>query len=207
VLHPEYPCLGARSVFSRDRATVCVFDELSGPGVAEQLTDELEAFAAATDLDEGFASLVAAFRGPAIEDEEHFERLLWEQLEQLHAADDEPWNPDVSDDPNDPHFAFSVAGSAYFVVGLHPRASRVARRTPIPVLVFNLHEQFEALRETQRFERMRDTIRRRDEELQGSVNPMMEDHGERSEARQYAGREVGEDWTPPFDPSGDEAES
>src|SRR6476620_7390004 len=75
-----------------------------------------------------------------------------------------------------PHFAFSLAGTAYFVVGLHPAASRIARRTPLPTLVFNLHEQFEELRQSERFERMRDTIRRRDQALQGSVNPMVADH-------------------------------
>jgi FPC/CPF motif-containing protein YcgG len=70
----------------------------------------------------------------------------------------------------------------------------------LPVLVFNLHEQFEALRESGAFERMRDTIRRRDEELQGSVNPMVGDYGTVSEARQYSGRKLEEGWEPPFEP-------
>ena len=94
-------------------------------------------------------------------------------------SDDQPWAPEVSADPKDPHFGFSVGGTPFFIVGLHPRASREARRMPLPILVFNLHEQFEALRESGGFERMRDAIRRRDEELQGSVNPMVSDHGER----------------------------
>jgi FPC/CPF motif-containing protein YcgG len=47
---------------------------------------------------------------------------------------------------------------------------------------------------------MRDTIRRRDTDLQGFLNPMVSDHGETSEARQYAGRAVPEDWSPPFEP-------
>ena len=71
---------------------------------------------------------------------------------------------------------------------------------PLPVLVFNLHEQFESLREEGGFERMRDTIRRRDEELQGSINPMVSDHGETSEARQYSGRRLGKAWEAPFEP-------
>ena len=44
----------------------------------------------------------------------------------------QPWDPRVSDDPANPHFAFSVGGTAFFVVGLHPQASRIARRTPCP---------------------------------------------------------------------------
>jgi FPC/CPF motif-containing protein YcgG len=46
---------------------------------------------------------------------------------------------------------------------------------------------------------MRDTIRRRDAELQGEPNPMVDDHGTRSEARQYSGRAVPDDWEPPTD--------
>src|SRR3954467_550740 len=76
VAHPEYPCLGARSVFHRDRATVRVYDELAGAGVAEQLLADLRAFAAQTHPEEGFASFVATFRAPAVLDEQHFERLL-----------------------------------------------------------------------------------------------------------------------------------
>jgi FPC/CPF motif-containing protein YcgG len=197
VLHPEYPCLGARSVFRRDRATVLVLEELGTLDSARRIVTALADFAATTDLREGFASLVTVFRGTDVQDEQHFERLLWRQLELVHEVDDAPWDPSVSADPDDPHFAFSVAGTAYFVVGLHPRASRIARRTPRPTLVFNLHEQFVELRTSERFARMRDTIRRRDTELQGSTNPMVADHGAASEARQYSGRLVPEDWHAP----------
>ena len=41
---------------------------------------------------------------------------------------------------------FSLSGTAFFVVGLHPNASRPARQFSSPVLVFNLHAQFERLR-------------------------------------------------------------
>jgi FPC/CPF motif-containing protein YcgG len=68
----------------------------------------------------------------------------------------------------------------------------------VPTLVFNLHEQFERMRSDGRYQRMRDTIRRRDTELQGFLNPMVSDHGDTSEARQYAGRAVPADWSPPF---------
>jgi FPC/CPF motif-containing protein YcgG len=197
VLHPEYPCLGARSVFNRDRATVLVLEQLGTLESARRIVAALARFAEATDVQDGFASLVTVFRATDVVDEEDFERLLWRQLELVHEADDSPWDPAVSPDPDNPHFAFSVAGTAYFVVGLHPHASRIARRTPLPTLVFNLHEQFEGLRSSDRFARMRDTIRRRDAELQGSTNPMVADHGATSEARQYSGRQVPDDWHAP----------
>jgi FPC/CPF motif-containing protein YcgG len=201
ILGPEYPCLGARSVFKRERATVVLHDDLEDPRAAAALLDQLRGFAADSDPDQGFLSFVAGFRGPRVRDEQHFEQMLWDLLQRLHDEDDEPWAPEVSANPQDPHFAFSVGGTAFFIVGLHPQASREARRMPLPILVFNLHEQFEELRANGGFERMRDAIRRRDEQLQGSINPMVSDHGESSEARQYSGRELEDDWVAPFDPA------
>lgn len=200
ILGPEYPCLGARSVFKRERATVVLHDDLEAPETARTLLEQLREYAVTVDPEEGFVSFVAGFRGPEVRDEKHFEEMLWGLLQRLHDVDEQPWAPEVSADPNDPHFAFSVAGTPFFIVGLHPKASREARRMPLPVLVFNLHEQFESLREEGGFERMRDTIRRRDEELQGSINPMVSDHGETSEARQYSGRKLEKAWEAPFEP-------
>lgn len=200
ILGPEYPCLGARSVFKRERATVVLHGDLEAPETARTLLEQLREYAVTVDPEEGFVSFVAGFRGPEVRDEKHFEEMLWGLLQRLHDVDEQPWAPEVSADPNDPHFAFSVAGTPFFIVGLHPKASREARRMPLPVLVFNLHEQFESLREEGGFERMRDTIRRRDEELQGSINPMVSDHGETSEARQYSGRKLEKAWEAPFEP-------
>lgn len=199
VSRDDFPCLGARSVFRRDNAVMQVYDELGSDEATSALLSDLAAFADEVDVEAGFASFVAIFRRPRLQNEQHFEDLLWAQLRRLHGADEQAWNPDVSADPTDDHFAFSVGGTAYFVVGLHPVASRDARRTVSPTLVFNLHAQFEALRASGRFERMRDLIRHRDEQLQGSVNPMVSDHGHYSEARQYSGRAVGDDWVAPFE--------
>jgi FPC/CPF motif-containing protein YcgG len=68
----------------------------------------------------------------------------------------------------------------------------------MPTLVFNLHEQFELLRQSGKFSQMRDKIRERDKQLQGSTNPMVSDYGSQSEAAQYSGRRVGPDWEAPF---------
>ena len=201
IAHHDYPCLGARSVMRRGRATVHVYGELDTLETARLLLHDLRQFASEVDLDDGFASFIAVFRGPQVRDEKHFERILWSQLRRLHEVDDAPWNDQVSRDPQDEHFGFSVAGSAYFVVGMHPMASRDARRAASPTLVFNPHEQFTRLRASGHFLRMRDLIRDRDRQLQGSVNPMVSDHGATSEARQYSGREVGVGWQAPFGPA------
>ncbi len=64
--------------------------------------------------------------------------------------------------------------------------------------MFNSHLQFEKLRSDGRFDKMKEIIRNRDEALAGSINPMLSDHGEASEARQYSGRAVEPEWKCPF---------
>jgi FPC/CPF motif-containing protein YcgG len=90
-----------------------------------------------------------------------------------------------------------MAGQAFFVVGLSPQGERWARRFPWPTLVFNAHEQFEQLRRSGQFSRIRERIRERDVELEGEANPNLADFGNHTEARQYSGREVERDWTCP----------
>lgn len=210
VAHPQYPCLGARSVFRRDAVTTTVLDDLSDTssgGALDRLGERLRDYASEVDVAGDLVSFAACFRGPVVGSEPEFEQLLWRALQHLHDHDGQPWARGVPRDPADPHFSFSVAGVPFFVVGLHPAASRVARRAPLPTLVFNLHDQFERLRSDGRFARMRDTIRRRDTELQGTPNPMTVDHGLASEARQYSGRAVPDSWSPPFraEPPAEEA--
>src|SRR5207244_4323508 len=86
-------------------------------------------------------AFVAVFTGRPPRGEADFERRLWLQLQQLHDRDDPSpgWDPSVSNDPEDARFAFSFAGCALFVIGLHPDSSRLARRFAWPTLVFNPH--------------------------------------------------------------------
>ena len=196
---PEYPCVGAKSVVNRNTVEVAVFDSMAEPASTAVLLDRLSAFVTAPCDEAGFRSFMAAFRGPVPASEEEFERLLWRQLDLLRDLDPSGWDPAVSSDPTNPHFCFSVAGTAAFVIGMHPLASRLARRSPLPVLVFNPHAQFERLRAAGGYDRVRDVVRRRDAKLQGTINPMVADHGQGSEARQYSGRVVDAGWRAPLD--------
>jgi FPC/CPF motif-containing protein YcgG len=193
-----YPCVGAKSAFKRGQAAHVVLDDMRDAGTPASLRDHLSRFGEQTDFTDGFHTFLASFRLPHMSTEAQFERHLWDLLQRVHDADEQPWDPAVSSDPSSPHFGFSVAGRAYFVIGLHPAASRVARRFPLPTLVFNAHEQFERLRADGRFDGLKETIRRRDEALQGEVNPMAHDHGDASEALQYSGRRQPGTWTPPL---------
>ena len=202
IRNPPFPCVGAKSALTRGRLRIAVARDIPGGQDDARLDGALLAFLgrykARPDL---FQSFAVVFEGPHDLSEETFEGALWARAQALadqdcrigHAAD-----PRVADDPDDPHFSLSLAGEAFFIVGLHPRASRLARRFEAPVLVFNLHDQFERLRAEGRYERLRETILARDIDLAGSVNPMLARHGERSEAVQYSGRAVPADWACPF---------
>jgi len=171
--------------------------------VTEGLARDLYAFTAERQgFESDFTTFVAVFREREPGDELAFERTLWSQLQRLHDLDAgyHPWDARVSDDPESPKFSFSVAGDAFFVIGMHPGASRSARRFAWPTLVFNAHEQFENLRADGRFEPLQSRIRERELRLDGRINPNLSDYGYHSEARQYSGRPTEPTWTCPFRP-------
>jgi FPC/CPF motif-containing protein YcgG len=201
VADAAFPCLGAKAAFHAEGHIIAVYDSLGAERSSRALGEELERFVHSDlRLTNDYATFVAIFREPRSLGEEEFERLLWSQLSQLHRIDavHHPWDPTVASDPSDPHFSFSFAGQALYVVGLHAGSSRLARRFAWPTLVFNPHEQFERLRHDGKWRRMQRSIRARDIALQGSVNPMLSDFGEQSEARQYSGRVSDENWRAPF---------
>jgi FPC/CPF motif-containing protein YcgG len=199
VSRAEYPCLGARSAMRRGGCRVVVYGAMGTEDTSSALAVDLRAYARAAPDAASFSAFVAVFIETAPGSEAEFETALWRQLSLLSSVDDAAaWADGVSDDPEDPHFAFSFARTAYFVIGLHPESSRLARQFGWPALVFNPHSQFRQLRAQHRFERLRHAIRVRDVALQGDVNPNLADAGERSEARQYSGRAADETWRCPF---------
>jgi FPC/CPF motif-containing protein YcgG len=199
VQQPDFPCLGAKSVVRLNSYRLELYGALGSEGDAVTLVSDLASFSEAA-VDERLRAFIAVFPGSPPQDEIEFERRLWRQLQLLHEADPDHGRAaaGVSSDPDDPHFSFSVGGRAFFVVGLNPGSSRVARRFKWPALVFNPHEQFARLREEGRFNGLRSAIRARDMALQGTENPNLADFGERSEARQYSGRQTEADWKCPF---------
>jgi FPC/CPF motif-containing protein YcgG len=199
ILDPAFACVGAKSAVQREQYRLEVYVEMGGAASSRRLAGDLSDFVQSQDIgDPGFSTFAAAFGLPQIHDEQMFEALLWKQLQGLHRLDQAPWDPSVSSDPLDDTFAFSYAGRAFFVVGLHPAASRLSRQFAWPTLVFNARFQFEHLRARGQYERMQAVIRARERAIQGNENPMLSDFGTRSEARQYSGRPVEEGWTCPF---------
>lgn len=147
------------------------------------------------------STFVITFSDKRFADETSFESFLWDTLSEMHILDRNAgysWSDECSSDPSSPEFGFSLVNEPFFVVGLHPFASRESRRSPLPALVFNAHRQFRYLKKLGTFEKMQAEIHRREISIQGDLNPNLSNFGDDSEARQYAGNATDSGWKCPF---------
>ncbi|MBO0346004.1 YqcI/YcgG family protein [Roseibium sp. CAU 1637] len=198
----EFPCVGAKSALARGTMEFLVVEAIDTAVTDLDIYKAVHSFAQRLDLDSPvLQTLVVLFRQRDALSEAAYEEAMWDRIQCLHNIDvaaGENWNKGVDPDPEAKHFSLSLAGEAFFVVGLHPNSSRPARRFDHPVMVFNSHRQFEGLRADGRFDKMKEIIRARDTALAGDINPMLDDYGNSSEARQYSGRAVDSSWKCPF---------
>jgi uncharacterized protein len=196
LLHRMYPCLGGTSAIRTGTYRLGLYARIGSADAVRDCTEDLHAFLAdnAPDI-HPIAVFIAVFDGPVFPGETGFERALWRQLQAMHRADaaaigvldPEPITVDEAD------AGFIFGDRNFFVVGLHPAASRWARRFGWPTLVFNALTHDALLRSRGQYERMQGTIRRRDARLQGAVNPAVD----LPQVAQFAGRSVGNDWQCP----------
>lgn len=203
ILGDDFSCVAGKTAWLRSVVVHHHLGRLADAAATAELYPRLVEFARRRDeIDPLLASFAATFAEPADVPEEHFEELLWDQLQQLHELDAtrHDWDPIADRDPSSPRFALSLGGHAFFVVGLHSNASRITRRFPLPTLVFNSHLQFERLKARGIYQRIQDQVRRREMTLQGSLNPNLSEFGSASEAGQYSGRAVPPGWSCPFRP-------
>jgi FPC/CPF motif-containing protein YcgG len=161
-----FPCVGAKSALAKEQMRFVIGKDIRSAWddlrILPNLLDLATSYRADPVL---FQSLVVLFEKDAGLDEAGFETNLWARIQSL--TDKDEWlgqqpDPRVSSSPDEPHFSLSFGGEAFFVVGLHPAASRPARRFRTPALVFNLHDQFEQLRAQGRYEKLRASIMDRD---------------------------------------------
>ena len=197
----DFSCIGAKAALKGNLFRFGFYEEMNAPETNSLLAEDLRFFAEEQKkITTNYASFAAIFDAPCIETEESWENALWTQLKNLHEIDRRNfvWDSTVSDKPEDVNFSFSIGGTGFFIVGLFPHSSRKARRFSRLAMVFNPHAQFDRLRENGQYDRMQKTIRAREMNLQGSLNPNLSDFGTQSEARQYSGRAVEKEWKCPF---------
>lgn len=210
-----YPCVGAKAALARGQIKCMVAGHMACPkddgAILQFLYDFVDSYREGIRhrdrhgdrhgaTDGLFHSAAVLFTGPEGAGEGLFEGLLWQRLQALADLDagQYSFDPRVDSDPSAPDFSFSLKEEAFFIIGLHPASSRASRRFKYPVLAFNPHAQFQLLRENDQYESMKTVVRKRDIAYSGSVNPMLEDFGNSSEAAQYSGRQYDSDWQCPL---------
>jgi len=195
----QHPCIIAKSLFNDNSYSLYYYESMKQDSVAKTINEDIKDFISNYDFNSNtFESFIACFKNDHFETELNFEIALWDLLQRIHEHDSIDWDESVSSDIDDKNFSFSIQGKAFYIVGLHPNSSRISRRSPYVTVVFNLHWQFEKLREMGTFKRVRNRIRKNDKRIQGSINPVLEDFGQDSEVRQYSGRNVDDSWSCPF---------
>lgn len=197
-----FPCVAAKAALAKGQLEVFVADHMACPkddrAILEFIYNFTDKF---RESDKMFQSAAVVFRQPDVYDEQLYARFFWSRLQALADLDAAQYHYDarVSPDVHSENFSFSLKEEAYFIVGLHPAASRPARRFAYPALVFNPHAQFEKLRETGQYQKLQNIIRKKDAALAGDINPMLRDFGDASEAWQYTGQQLANNWKCPLD--------
>jgi hypothetical protein len=196
-----FPCIGAKAALELNQIRCMVADHMACPKDDRAILNFLYNFIDGLNRGENlYHSAAVLFREPRFPDEESFDCCLWQRLQSFADIDAENYAYDarVSSDVSSPHFSFSLKEEAFYIIGMHPASSRASRRFTHPVLVFNSHAQFERLRQSDKFDHFKTSVRKRDIAFSGSVNPMLEDFGKAPEIFQYSGRVYDADWKCPL---------
>jgi FPC/CPF motif-containing protein YcgG len=197
----DFPCIAAKAAHERHLVKCMVAGNMACPehdaAILQFLYDFTDAY---RNSNEFYHSAAIIFTGPQMNNEKTFDALLWQRLQALEMLDakNHTYDSRVEADPSSAKFSFSIKEEAFYIIGLHAASSRLARRFMHPTLVFNPHEQFEQLRASSKYDAMKNTVRKRDIALSGSVNPMLQDFGEASEVFQYSGRKYDDSWKCPL---------
>ncbi len=197
----SFPCVSAKAALAKGHIACLVVDHMACPkddtAILHFLHNFIDGYRCA---DAVFYSAAIIFKGPSALTETEFDTLLWKRLQALadHDAKNYSYDKRVDPDPVSANFSFSIKEEAFFIIGMHAASTRIARQFTYPTLVFNPHSQFEKLKQHNKYESLRDVTRKRDIVFSGSVNPMLDDFGRSSEARQYSGRMYDDQWKCPF---------
>lgn len=197
----DFPCVAAKDASRKNNIKIMIAGHMACPVDDKTILAFIYDFINSYRQDhKGFQSLAIIFKEPHCNDEKVFEALMWQRLQSLRNLDAKHFKYDyrVSPEPSSATFSYSLMEEAFFVLALHPFSSRPARRFQYPALIFNPHDQFMQMKAGGTYDKMKTIVRKRDMNYSGSVNPMLSDFGEGSEAFQYSGVVYDESWQCPL---------
>ena len=187
----DFPCLAGRSVARTDQYAFCAYPSMTDQKFASGIMHDMIRFQGEFGIPDQpvanghrFRSFVAAFQEPTPQSPEDGAEKLYTLLGNLHDENKQhyAWSEGFSNDPQSPNFGYSAGDSAFFLAFFHPKAYDVSRKSEITFVVFNSHAMLDSLKEEGKFDRLRDAIRARQDE----VHPYLGNHGDVLEFRQYA---------------------
>jgi FPC/CPF motif-containing protein YcgG len=193
-----FPCMAAQKAIRDFRVGFCLspepFNTVEGAELTVQylyrwIQDACYALLKAAAQPTAFATCIVVFPHTEFQNESVAEQQLWEFLTKMHQYDRNlhPWSDESSSFVYDKEFSMSLGGYAQFILFLSQCAMMPSRQFPQPMLVFNPHFIFQAMRRAENFADWRDAIRKREESLHGGWrNPKLIDFGDGPEAPQYA---------------------
>jgi len=182
VLAESFTCVPARIALIKGTYRLAFVDgELGSPLAARALGYTMERFVHdLPHLPSPFRPLLVSFDRPRMVTPVEFHYRVWDTMQLCAEIDQKLFAhaSDVSSDPMSEDFGFSCAGRGWFINAGYCGSERDARSFAWPTFICNLQSNFDELKATGRFERIRDKNRSRDVELQGSENPYLAEKGE-----------------------------
>ncbi len=197
----EFVCVAAKAALAKQQISCMVAGNMACPKDDQAIVNFLYSFIEVyRNSNELYHSAAVIFQQANVLDEATFDVLLWQRLQALSNIDSKtyPYDNRVDQDPESADFSFSLKEESFFIIGIHPQSSRAVRQFKYPTLVFNPHQQFEQLKETEKYQSLKKVVRKRDMVYSGSINPMLQDFGDASEVYQYSGRQYSKEWKCPL---------
>ncbi len=183
-----HPCIGARKIGLSRTFYSCIPGELTKISSALVFLKTLDEYFTASDPGDPIEkSLLVLFHDPITTPEDFFNKF-WSFAQTAHDLDSltHEWDSTVSNKISDDTFELSFRGRAVFPTTFHPCHNRTARRFMYPGWAHNLSSQFQALRDSNQFEKWKRSIRQADASTDpsGIHNPFLADTGTISAATQ-----------------------
>lgn len=190
ILDKSFPCVMAKAIMNNGFFNSFSLPNLKGESTKFALKNLQNFVTEMNEKNAKLSSCAIVVEDEELQDFETFEKEFWKFLKQLNSLDKKQFSadPTVDSDPSSPNFSYSIKSESFFIIALHPNSPRWARRFAKPAIVFNPHKQFEEMRSKGTFNKVRDLIRGKDKQLQGTINPMLENFGQKSEVYQYLGK-------------------
>ena len=111
IIEKNHPCIMANTVFAMNDYELHIHDGFGTQTTAKRLLAELKNYLSDYDFsNNNFKTFIAVFPDADVVSETEFENILWRQLQFIHTIDSEPWDPRVSNNPDDNDLASVLVG-------------------------------------------------------------------------------------------------